>query len=371
MTEGSMTKAQPKFQKEGEFAKTLKQRVNNYFKENNVSKNCNTEMVIKTIFYLSLLFLIYFTILFGPFTGWSLLGLAFLLGSMCGLVGFNVGHDAIHGGYSSKKWVNNLLGQTFTAFGAYAPNWAFTHNMCHHTFTSIPDADGDYTPAPILRFHEGTAWKPIHKYQHIYVWFLYSIFTIEWVLVRDLKQLKKKKHLIYQKPPLKKGAMTKLVIAKIIYYANVFLWPALLLDVPWWGIPVGFLVMQAGLGLTLSLVFQLGHMVEDMPKDWPDKNGVLSQSYTEHQCATAVNFASTSWFGSWMTGGLNTQIEHHLFPNICSIHYRKIAPIVKQTAKEYGVHYREYTSWPKTVASHYRLLKSLGCNTDIKSSVFI
>lgn len=362
MTEGSSSKTQPKFQKEGDFAKTLKQRVNNYFKENNISKNCNTEMVIKTIFYLSLLFLIYFAILFGPFTGLALLGLAFLLGSVCGLVGFNVGHDAIHGGYSSKKWVNNLLGQTFTAFGAYAPNWNFTHNLCHHTFTSIPGADGDYTPAPILRFHEDTAWKPIHKYQHLYVWFLYSIFTIEWVLVRDLKQLKKKKHLIYQKPPLKKGAMAKLIIAKIIYYANVFLWPALLLDVPWWGIPIGFLVMQAGLGLTLSLVFQLGHMVEDMPKDWPDENGVLTQSYTEHQCSTAVNFASASWFGSWMTGGLNTQIEHHLFPNICSIHYRKIAPIVKQTAKEYGVHYREYSCWTKTVASHYRLLKGLGQN---------
>jgi linoleoyl-CoA desaturase len=350
----------PKFKPEGEFAKVLKNRVNDYFKENNISKNCNTEMVIKTIFYLSALFTVYFTILFGPFTGWALLGLAFLLGSTCGLVGFNVGHDAIHGGYSTKKWVNNLLGQTFTAFGAYAPNWAFTHNQCHHTFTSIPGADGDYTPAPILRFHEDTQWKPIHRFQHIYVWFLYSIFTIEWVLVRDIKQLRKKQHLIYKKPALKKWAMTKLVIAKLIFYANVFLWPALLLDIPWWGVPVGFLVMQAGLGLTLSLVFQLGHMVEDMPKDWPDTTNQLDQSYSEHQCSTAVNFASTSWFASWMTGGLNTQIEHHLFPNICSIHYRKIAPIVKKTAQEYRVGYREYSSWPKTLASHFRLLKGLG-----------
>ena len=60
--------------------------------------------------------------------------------------------------------------------------------------------------------------------------------------------------------------MTKVYIAKLIYYANVFLWPSLLLDIPWWGVPVGFLVMQAGLGLTLSLVFQLGHMVEKYAK---------------------------------------------------------------------------------------------------------
>ena len=354
------THSLPKFKPEGEFAKALKVRVNEYFKENNLSKHCNTEMVLKTAFYLILMFGVYFTLLFGPFTGIGLLGLALLLGIVSGLIGFNVGHDAIHGGYSSKKWVNNLLGQTFTAFGAYAENWRFTHNQCHHTFTSIPGADGDYTPAPILRFHEDTAWRPIHRFQHLYVWFLYSIFTIEWVLVRDLKQLRKKEHLIYKKPKLKKWAMTKLVIAKLIYYANVFLWPALLLDIPWWGVPVGFLVMQAGLGLTLSLVFQLGHMVEDMPKDWPDENNQLDQTYMEHQCSTAVNFNTTSWMVSWMTGGLNTQIEHHLFPNICSIHYRKLGPIVKQTAAEFGVAYREYPTWPKTVASHYRLLRSLG-----------
>ncbi len=350
----------PRFQKEGEFSKVLKERVNQYFKDQKLSKHCNAEMIFKTTFYLVALLSIYFTILFGSFTGWALVGLTFLLGSACGLVGFNIGHDAIHGGYSSKKWVNNLLGQTFTAFGAYAPNWAFTHNQCHHTFTSIPGADGDYTPAPILRFHEDTKWKPIYKYQHIYVWFLYSIFTLEWVLVRDIKQMKKKQHLIYKKPALKKWAMTKVYIAKAIYYANVFVWPFILLDIPWWGVPVGFLVMQMGLGLTLSLVFQLGHMVEDMPKSWPDENNQLAQSYTEHQCSTAVNFASKNWFASWMTGGLNTQIEHHLFPNICSIHYRKLAPIVKQTAEEYGVAYKEFKSWPNAVASHYRLLRGLG-----------
>tara|TARA_B100000809_G_scaffold41602_1_gene36217 strand:+ start:1194 stop:2288 length:1095 start_codon:yes stop_codon:yes gene_type:complete len=361
MSENSnKTSPLPKFQKEGQFSKDLKERVNQYFKDEKISKHCNAEMIFKTVFYLSSLLVVYSLILFGSFTGWALIGLAFLLGSICGLIGFNVGHDAIHGGYSSKKWVNKWLGATFTAVGAYAPNWAFTHNQCHHTFTSIPGADGDYTPAPILRFHEGTAWKPLYRYQHLYVWFLYAIFTLEWVLVRDIKQMKKKQHLIYKKPALKKWAMTKVYVAKVIFYANVFLWPALFLDVPWWGIPVGFLVMQAGLGLTLSLVFQLGHMVEDMPKDWPDENNQLSQSYTEHQCSTAVNFASNSWLGSWMTGGLNTQIEHHLFPNICSIHYRKLAPIVKQTAKEHGVAYKEFKSWPGAVASHYRLLRGLG-----------
>ena len=74
----------------------------------------------------------------------------------------------------------------------------------------------------------------------------------------------------------------------------------------------------------------------------------------------SVNFNTKSRMVSWMTGGLNTQIEHHLFPNICSIHYRKLGPIVKQTAAEFGVAYREYPTWPKTIASHYRLLRSLG-----------
>ena len=86
------------------------------------------------------------------------------------------------------------------------------------------------------------------------------------------------------------------------------------------------------------------------------------QSYNEHQVTTAVNFASKSWLSSFITGGLNTQIEHHLFPNICSIHYRQLAPIVKQAAKEHGVAYREYSSWSKTLASHYRMLRGLGQN---------
>ncbi len=360
MKESDVRNSMPKFQPEGEFSKVLKSRVNSYFKDNKISKHCNAEMIFKTVFYLSLMLLFYFTILFGPFTGVALLGLAFLLGMACAFCGLNIGHDAIHGGYSSKKWVNNLLGMTFNAMGAYAPNWKFTHNQCHHTFTSVPGADGDYAPLSLVRYHDGTPWIPLHKYQHIYIWVLYSLFTIEWVLVKDFNQIRKKDHLVYHKPKLKKWGMTNFVIAKLIYFANVFLWPSLLLDVPWWGIIVGFLVMQVALGITLALAFQLGHIVEDMPKDWPDENNQLKQSYTEHQCTTAVNFGSTSWFPSFLTGGLNNQIEHHLYPNICSIHYRKIAPIVRQTAKEYGVSYREFPNWSKALASHYRELRGLG-----------
>jgi linoleoyl-CoA desaturase len=223
MKESEVRNSIPKFQPEGEFAKVLKSRVNSYFKERNISKHCNAEMIFKTIFYLSFMFLFYFMILFGSFEGTTLLGLAFLLGIASAMCGLNIGHDAIHGGYSSKKWANNLLGMTFNAMGAYAPNWKFTHNQCHHTFTSVPDADGDYAPLSLVRYHEGTPWIPLHRYQHIYIWLLYSLFTIEWVLVKDFNQIRKKNHLVYDKPKLKKWAMTKFVIAKLIYFTNVFL----------------------------------------------------------------------------------------------------------------------------------------------------
>jgi linoleoyl-CoA desaturase len=281
------------------------------------------------------------------------------LGLVVAGIGFNVSHDAIHGGLSSKKWLNAILSESFTLIGGNAYNWSTTHNVVHHTYTNINGYDGDLRPLGILRFSKHQPLRPIHRFQHLYVWGLYSLLSLEWATKRDFVQIFKTHYHQYKKPECPLIEKVKLFVGKTLYYVLLWAIPMTLLPVAWWQVLVGFVAMHIVTGLSLALVFQLGHLVEGTMNS-PEHESKMPDSFIVHQLKSTSNFCSRGRWANFLTGGLNCQIEHHLFPQICHLHYPKLAVIVRQTAEEFGLPYIEHKTWPAAVRSHYRYLKNLG-----------
>ncbi len=344
------------------FFRTLNQRVNTYFKENNLKKTGNWKLYLKTIIMFTVMLTPYVLILTIPMSQWMQLLLAIVIGIGMAGVGMNVMHDGNHGSFSSKKWVNSIMGGSIYILAGNVYNWQVQHNVLHHTYTNIQGYDEDIDAGRIIRFSKNANWQKMHKYQKYYSVFLYGLLTINWVITTDFKQSSRylKRGLSYGKFPNKTKHWTGLAIAKIIY---ILLWvviPMVVLSLVWWKILIGFFVMHYVAGLILSLTFQLAHVMPDTDMPVPDKDGNMKNTWAVHQLLTTANFAPKNIIVGWFTGGLNRQIEHHLFSNISHIHYKKLAKIVKETAQEFQLPYHEYKTTRRAIISHFQQLAELG-----------
>lgn len=358
---------------QSEFHTTVIQRVNTYFKSNNLSRNANQAMVVKTIIMFLLYFIPYAITLTGVVTSFGVyLGLYFIMGIGIAGIGMSVMHDANHGSYSIKPWLNDFLGFSLNVVGGNAFNWKVQHNMLHHTYTNIFDADEDISPRGALRMAPESPWRPFHRFQFIYAWLLYGLMTLIWVLGKDFARLVK-----YKKDGLVKrqkaniyGEWIILILSKLAYIGYMIVIPVVLLPFTVWQILLGFVVMHYVGGFILAIVFQPAHVIEGTSYFVPDENGNVENNWAIHQMHTTTNFAQKNRLLSWYVGGLNFQVEHHLFPNVCHIHYRKLAPIVEATAKEFGVPYKAKETFWEAMVAHGKLLKQLG-NRNFKQTVVI
>lgn len=346
-----------------DFSSTLNKRVNEYFKSRGLSRHGNAEMVVKTICMFVLYFLPYALIVGGVITTPLLLIVMVVIMSIgLGGIGLSVMHDANHGAYSHKTWLNNSIGYSLNLVGANAFNWKMQHNVLHHTYTNVHEEDEDISPRGVLRMTPHSDWKFIHKFQHIYAWFLYGLMTITWMVVKDFARLSK-----YQKNGLAKkhkANVTKewiiLVATKLVYVGYIFIIPLVFTALPWWQILVGILTMHYIAGFVLAIIFQPAHVIDGTEFPLPDADDALENSWAVHQLLTTTNFGNKSRWFSWYVGGLNFQIEHHLFPNVCHVHYRKISHIVKETAQEFGLPYKSARTFIGALRGHAKLLKQLG-----------
>lgn len=348
---------------QADFFTTLTQRVNQYFTSNGIQRTANGEMVFKTFFMFALHFVPYFIIISGSITNvWALLALCVVMGTGVAGIGLSIMHDANHGSYSSKQWINNLLGLSLNLIGGYAFNWKVQHNVLHHTYTNVHDVDEDISPRGVLRMAPGSEWKSFHKFQHLYAWFFYGLMTFVWVFVKDFARLAN-----YQKQGFVKkysssavGEWSFLIFSKLFYLTYTLVIPILVLPVAWWQVLIGFFVMHYVGGFILAVIFQPAHVIEGTEYPVPDEHGNLENNWAIHQMHTTTNFGQKHKLFSWYVGGLNYQVEHHLFPNVCHVHYRNLARIVEETAKEFGVPYKSKETFFEAVAAHARLLKTLG-----------
>jgi linoleoyl-CoA desaturase len=346
-----------------DFSNTLNKRVNEYFKTHKLSRHANSEMVIKTFFMFGAYFIPYALIVSGVLTGVVPMLLALLVMSL-GLagIGLSVMHDANHGAYATKNWLNNAIGYSLNLVGANAFNWKMQHNVLHHTFTNVHEEDEDISPRGALRMTPHSEWKGIHKYQHIYAWFLYGLMTIVWLFFKDFVRIVR-----YQQTGLAKkqnaNIVTEwviLVATKLMYVGYIFVIPIMFTSLVWWQVLIGVFVMHYIAGFILAIIFQPAHVIEGTEFPLPDQNRSLSNNWAVHQLLTTTNFGNKSAWFSWYVGGLNFQIEHHLFPHICHVHYRKISGIVQNTAAEFGLPYKSTPTFFQALVKHMRLLKTLG-----------
>ena len=341
---------------------TLRTRVEDYFKENNLSKFGDYRIWIKAIVMIGIYITSYVLILTsGLSLGWLWLFSAIMGLTMAG-TGLTVMHDACHGTFSKNNKVNEIFGYTLNFLGGHAMNWKIQHNFLHHTYTNIEGMDEDITGKGVLRFSPHSDKKWYHKYQHFYAWFLYGFMTMLWVTTKDFKQIDRysKQELLKKFNTTRRKEFTIIIISKLFYYFYMGVLPLLILDITWWQWLIGFVTLQFVAGWILAFIFQLAHVIEDASNPKPNEVGEMENTWAIHQLFTTVNFAPKNWLVNWYTGGLNHQIEHHLYPNISHIHYGKIAKIVKETAKECNLPYHEYRTMRSAVIAHFKHLRELG-----------
>ncbi len=345
-----------------QFFRTLNKRVNAYFRENGLKKTGNWKLHLKTAVMFSLLLAPYFLIMTLGLPTWANLLLTMLMGVGMAGVGMNVMHDGNHGSYSSKKWVNKFMGGSMYILAGNVYNWQVQHNVLHHTYTNIHEHDEDLEAKGLMRFSRHAKWHRFHRFQHFYSVFLYGLLTFNWALVTDFSQMYRytKRKLAYGKFPNPVLNWSVLVITKIIYLTVWIVLPMLVLDLAWWKVLIGFFIMHYVAGVILSVVFQLAHVVDHADMPLPEDGGNMKNSWAIHQLRTTVNFGTRNRIVNWFTGGLNHQVEHHIFPNISHVHYTKISNIVKQTAREFNLPYNEYKTTRKAIISHFRHLRELG-----------
>ncbi|CAN5652350.1 acyl-CoA desaturase [soil metagenome] len=353
------------------FYTTLRENVDRYFSDNNISKNANSTMVIKTIVLMTMYLgpLAIISIFHPPFATsillWGVMGFG-LAG-----IGMSVMHDANHGAYSSNEMVNKVMGHSLILLGGSVFNWKLQHNILHHTYTNITDLDEDIDNKLVLRFSPHTKSHSFHRFQKFYALFFYGIMTLYWCTLKDFIQFAK-----YARNKVNTKStgeniqkLTEIIAGKIVYYFVFFWIPVFIAGVPFMEILPGFILMHFIAGIILTVVFQLAHTVEGTDHPMPDENGNIENSWAIHQMNTTKNFSRKNKWISWYVGGLNFQIEHHLFTRICHVHYPKIAPIVKKTAEEFGIPYMENENFFVAIKSHFAVLQKFGKLPDLDTAI--
>lgn len=353
-----------KGEKEDRFLSDVRKQVEEYFRANNLKKQANYLLHLKgAAIALSCAF-IYCTLLFGWFPVIPRAFFWLLFGVHQALISVNIAHDAIHGSYTSSPRLNALLGYlAYDCIGLSSYIWSQTHNKEHHTFTNIAGADPDIHKPGLLRLSPHDPYYPVHRWQHWYIWFLYSLVGLNWVLYADYH------HMWEERNKVSKKDLALFFLFKAINLTWVLVIPLLYFPMAWWEVLMGYILFQIAGGVTVSVIFQLAHVVEDVAFPLPDKEGVIPTTWGAHEMHTTSNFATHNPFVTHFVGGLNFQVEHHLFPKISHCHYPAISAIVKENAAKYGLPYYEQPSTFAAICSHARTLKKLGCFNLTEKSV--
>jgi len=349
------------------FYDTVKARIRSYFEHNKISTYANVHMWVKTAVMLLLYFAPYVIMVtrLGAWNLWFFLSLWLLMGFGMSGIGTSIMHDASHGSYAADGRINKLISYILEIIGGYTANWKIQHNILHHTYTNISGLDEDIDTMGLLRLSPNQPLRWYHRYQHLYAWFFYMIMTLYWMTAKDFVQaIRYNKLGLLTKAHLSlKQALCWIALYKAFYYGYIIVLPLLFSGMPWYFIIAGFLVMHFTAGLVLSCIFQPAHIMETSGFATPlegEGKKKMENSWAIHEIANTTNFAPRNRFLSWFAGGLNFQIEHHLFTNICHIHYRKLAPIVKMTIREFGLPYHEQRTFYTALWAHAGMLKKLG-----------
>ncbi len=346
-----------------EFIHELREQVKAYFEEKNISKYGNRSILLQSVFMIMLYLIPYVLMMTGVITSFPGYFIAwFIMGIGMAGVGMVLMHDANHHSFSKNPNINKWLSKSLYFLGGFPPNWRHQHNTMHHGFTNIDGADEDIDTGSILRLSPHKPLLKAHKYQHIYASFLYGLMTLSWITTNDFTRLNKyrKSDKIISNTKTYNQLLLDLILAKIVYYIVFLILPIIAMPIAWYWILIFFLVMHFVSGFILSVIFQTAHIMPTSAYPLPDDDGNIENNWAIHQLQTTSDYAPKSKILSWMIGGLNFQVEHHLFPNISHVHYKNLSKLVKSTAEKYNLPYSVQATFFKAVLNHFRMLKTLG-----------
>ncbi len=343
------------------FFNTLRDRVNNYFSENNIKPTGNVHLFSKTAILLSTLFASYlFLVFFTPESIWVSLAVCTLMGFIMAGVGFNVLHDGAHGSYSQYKVVNEMMAYTLNLLGGSSFIWKQKHNINHHSYTNIEGMDDDIDIKPFIRVSTAQKKYWYHRFQHIYGLLLYGLTYLFWIYYNDFK-----KYFLQKVTPdvnlPKMSFMEHLVfwVTKLGYIGVFVVLPSVM--VGFWSTLIGYGVAVFVTGVVIAVVFQLAHVHGEAEFFAPTGDTtIIENEWAIHQVKTTSNFATKNKIISWFSGGLNYQIEHHLLPRISHIHYPQISKIVRETCREFNIKYSEFPTLFSAIKAHLVYLRKVG-----------
>jgi linoleoyl-CoA desaturase len=337
----------------------LKKNINTYLAQNKISPQGNYKLYVKAAVLLSCYIFLYIHLVFFTPVTWFAITECVLLGLVTATIGFNIMHDGAHGSFSKHQWLNKIAASSLDFLGASSFMWNMKHNVIHHAYTNIDGVDDDINATPFLRLSNTQKHYKIHRYQYIYCWLLYCFLYLFWIFFTDYRKYFTHKVGNVPLPNLKLKNHIFFWLFKLLYISLYILLPIYLCGFIQWF--TGFLIYSGVAGFILSIVFQLAHTVDETSIAIAIQPlNRIEDEWAVHQLKSTANFSMQNKFITWFVGGLNFQIEHHLFPKISHIHYPVIAKIVKQTCLQSGVLYIEHTGIFLAIASHIQYLKKMG-----------
>ncbi|MES1208073.1 MAG: acyl-CoA desaturase [Pseudomonadota bacterium] len=344
------------------FRRDLEARVSAYFAEGPRARHGNRNLHFKTGVLLVWLAASYALLVWGAHVWWQAVPLAISLALAMAGVGFNIQHDGNHGAYSSHAGVNRAAALSLNLLGGDAYFWRFKHNIAHHSYPNVSGSDDDIRLGPMARLspHDRRYW--FHRFQHLYIWGLYALLALNWQLSGDFRSLIRPGVADTRVARPSGWDLASFCAGKACFLTLAFLIPLLHHGV---GAVIGlYLLTTCVLGFTLAVVFQLAHCVEEATfRVAPAGTKQIGRDFAAHQVETSVDFARDSRLLTWYLGGLNYQIEHHLFPKTCHVHYPALSPIIEATCQQHGIAYRSHPTMRKALRSHVRWLRRMGGTT--------
>lgn len=351
--------ATPKFASSTGFHAELKARVDEYFARSARSPRGGWRLWFKSAVITVWAVASYVLLVFVASTWWAAALAALSLGLSIAAIGFNIQHDGNHGAFSERRWVNRLTGLSLDAVGASSYIWFFKHNVFHHTYTNIAGADDDITLGVLGRLSPAQSRVWFHRFQHYYLWALYAFLVIKWHLFDDFAHLAKG-HVGGGRFPRPRGwDLVLFCTGKVFFFGVAFVIP--MLRHPWWLVIAEYIAIMMMVGVLLSVVFQLAHSVSEAAHPvLPGDSRTVPVEWAVHEVQTTVDFARQNRLLTWFVGGLNYQVEHHLFPRVAHVHYPAISRIVEDVSGRFGVRYVAHRSLAGALASHFRFLRAMG-----------
>jgi linoleoyl-CoA desaturase len=345
-----------------EFWETLKKRADAYFTSGNLTTYANRALWYKMVFMIIMTIAPYLLILSGWFSPWQMWLLCVVLGIFMAGIGLCVSHQAAHNTISPSKKVNRALSLTFNLVGLSDYIWKIKHNVFHHAYTNVYELDEGLREGEIMRLSADAPYLKVHRWQHIYGFLLYAVFTIFWTFTLDIEKLFRYNGNGSRNPSARHPAKELVLfwLTKIYIVIISFVLPFYFLHITIVQFLAGFLTVHAIASMMVTLVFQVEHLTEETEHVSPDGQGTVNCSWALTQLKGTSNFKTRTKLFEWYVGGTNYQVEHHLFPQVSSVHYPALSRIVQQTAIEFGLKYHCQPSFLAATVSHYHFLKQMG-----------